>query len=138
MSVLHRTSIVAVLFLLSVSPLRGQTAPPVAGHWEGSVQIQGMELIFQVDLAKDAGGQFIGAITVPTQKLKGLPLTKVVVDGTSVRFQARDDQPMSGTISDDGTSMTGDFTANGMSFPFSLSRTGDPRVAPLPASAPIG
>ena len=93
-----RTSVVVVVFLFTAASLRAQTAVDPSGHWEGLVQVPGMDIAFQIDFAKSGSG-ITGAVSVPAQQLTGLPLQKVVVDGRSIEFQARTDQSFDGTMS---------------------------------------
>jgi hypothetical protein len=65
----------------------------------------------------------------------------VVVEGRSVRFVVKGgEQPatFAGVLSSDGKSMSGDVAQAGQSVPFTLTRTGDARIAPVPKSPPIG
>jgi hypothetical protein len=128
--------VIAVL-LLSSPRLRAQTVADPSGHWEGTLEAPGMNVSFQVDLAKNRTGRLGGTITVPAQHVKGLPLTKVVVDGVSVAFGARADQLLNGILSADGKSMSGTFTLDGFSVPFSITRTGDALIEAPPRSEPI-
>jgi len=114
--------------------------PPVdpSGHWEGTALVQNMSVPMQVDLARASDGRLSGTISVPGQHLKGLPLQTASVEGTSIRFQAREDQPFSGSISDDGSSITGEMQTNGASFPITLKRNGAARIDAPPTSPAIG
>jgi hypothetical protein len=123
--------------LISLAFLRAQTPQDPAGHWEGTVQLAGMERSFEVDLAKNQGGELTGTITMREQNLKGLPLQKIAVDGRSVRFQARSDQPFTGLLSPDGISITGDVSFSGFAIPFEMTRTGEPRLEVPAKLAPI-
>lgn len=134
----HRTLIVAASLLLSVPFLRAQAPGDPSGHWEGSVQIQGTDVSIEVDLAKNAKGELAGTLGTPAQHVKGLPLMKVAVEGTSVSFHARRDQTFDGVLSADGKSISGDYTINGFSLPFNLTRTGDARMEAPAKSGPIG
>jgi hypothetical protein len=132
-----RIAVVAALLLLPASSLRAQTAVEPSGHWEGKIEVPGMDVAFELDLAKNAGA-YAGTVGIPSQKLKGLPLVKVAVEGKTVTFAVRTDQTMTGDISDDGKTMSGTFAGAGGSVPFIASRTGDARVAPPVTSAAIG
>lgn len=121
-------------FALTAVTAAPQTAVNPTGHWEGSLDAPSMTIAFQVDIAKTPDG-FAGAITIPSQHLKGLPLVKIAVDADSVTFGAREDQLLSGSI--DGKTMAGTYTAGQMSLPFTLTRTGDAAIAPPPASPAI-
>jgi len=132
----RRTWIIAALLLAGSPTARAQQSPDPSGHWQGAVQTPSMQVPFDLDLARDASGQFSGTLSVAAQKIKGLPLTKVEVDGTAVRFQARSDQPFTGALSDDRQSITGEFLISGTSLPFTLTRTGAAQIeAPRKSAA---
>src|SRR6478736_7592245 len=124
----RRTLIVATLLLAGSTTARAQPSLDPSGHWQGAVQTPSMPVPFDLDLTKDAAGRFSGTLSVPAQKIKGLPLTKVAVEGASVNFQARSDQPFTGVLSDDRQSMTGEFLISGNSLPFTLTRTGAAQI----------
>jgi len=117
------------LMLLSAPAARGQDP---SGHWEGSIQIPGREVAFAIDLARAPGGEVAGAISVGGAD--GVPLASVTVAGRSIAFYSRSDQPLTGTLSEDGAAIYGDATLSGYSLPFQMKRTGDARVSPPPMS----
>jgi hypothetical protein len=138
MQLSHRTLLIAALFVSSSAPVpRAQTAADPSGHWQGTIQAPGMDVGFEIDLAKKASGEFAGTVTIPAQQIKGLPLLKVAVDGEAVTFYARSDQPLKGVLALDGRSMSGDFFMNGASAPFSMTRIGDAKIDVPVRSAPI-
>jgi hypothetical protein len=132
-----RPLLIAALLLGPAPSLWAQAAVDPSGHWEGSIQIPGREVSFEVDLARNGTGELSGTINSLAEN-KPVPLRTVVVDGKSVSFNARRDQPFKGVLSADGNSMSGDATLSGYDLPFSLSRKGDARMAAPPRSAPIG
>ena len=142
---LDRRAFLAVLLLLSSLSsltLRAQTADP-SGRWEGAITAQGNQIAVQVDLAKNAKGELIGAFGNPAQHIDGLPLANVGVEGRNVHFELKASSgggTFRGAIGADGRSMAGNFvtTEGNYSFPFSLTRTGEPKIAPIPTSAAIG
>jgi hypothetical protein len=137
MDVSRRTLVVAALLLLSVSTARAQGPVDPSGHWEGAIQIPGRDdLRFAVDLARRDTGDVAGAISAADQT--GLPLTKVAVEGRSITFQARSDQPFSAVLSHDGQQMSGTATLSGYALPFGMNRTGDARLEPAVASPSVG
>jgi hypothetical protein len=133
---LRATAIALALLLCGASAAHAQTAPDPSGHWKGSVEIPGQTMPFEIDLAKDAKGQFVG--TISGTDVKNLPLTKVAVSGRSVTLQASTEQPYKGELSTDGRTITGTVILSGYSLPLELTRTGDARIEPPPTSAPIG
>ena len=110
-----------------------------SGHWQGSITMPFGELRLEVDLARDSQGKWQGTIAVPDQKLNGLPLTTVTVDGASVTFTVRGGRggTFRGTLSADGRSLAGTASSSEGETVFALERSGEARIAPLPRSAPI-
>ena len=133
-----RHAVVAIALLLASAPFaRAQARVDPSGHWEGAIIIPGMDLLFELDLAKNGNGEFVGTVSNPAEHIKGLPLRALVVDGMSVSFEARRDQPLHGSLSADGKSMTGNATLSGYVLPFTLTRTGDAKILEPARSAPI-
>jgi len=118
----HQTVLTIGVFVFASScavPARAQSdAASISGHWKGSIQVQAMQLDFDVDIAKTAHGDLTGTIGLPSQHIKGLPLLKVALDANVVSFYARDDQPFRGTIA-------GDMTVEGLIAPFTMTRSGE-------------
>ena len=73
-----------------------------------------------------------GAISV--DDADGVPLASITVKGRSIAFYSRSDQPLTGTLSEDGAGISGDATLSGYSLPFHMKRTGDARLSPPPMS----
>jgi hypothetical protein len=94
-----------------------------------------MAVPFAIDLARNDQGQLAGTISLPAERISGLPLLKVSVEGTAVSFYARADQPMTGSLSADGTTISGDYFAEGNTVPFSLTRRGAATIDP-PVTGP--
>ena len=111
-----------------------------SGHWEALIQAQGQDVKIEIDLGKNSRGDLIGTFAQPAQGIKGLPLSKIAVDGRSVRFVLKADmQPVlfAGVLSADGKSITGDLALVGESIPFRFARTGDAKFTTVPKSARI-
>lgn len=142
-----RLLLAASLLLVPAPSLLAQTAVDPSGHWTGAIHVpafdnnQAREVNIEVDLARNAKGVLAGTYGQPAGGVKGLPLSAVAVDGNSITFELKvsDGGLFRGTLSD-ATTMSGAFTTSqgGYSIPFSLTRTGDARIAPAPKSAPIG
>jgi hypothetical protein len=140
-----RTSIrlltAAALLLVPASSLRAQTAVDPSGHWEGTIQAPNMQVKVEIDVAKNGKGELAGTFGQPAQGVKGLPLSTVAVDAGSVRFVVKggpDPATFQGKLSADGASMSGDVAQAGYAIPFTLTRTGDAKIAPVPKNPPIG
>src|SRR5262245_27596557 len=91
MSRSRRTLVVAALFVLSSGLVRAQNAVDPTGHWEGAIQAPGMTIPFEIDFAKNDKGVLGGTVNLPGERIKGLPLTKVTLDGRTIAFHARSD-----------------------------------------------
>jgi hypothetical protein len=127
--------------------LVAQAPADPSGHWTGAIHVpayQGAsarEVGVEIDLAKNAKGEFAATFSQPDQNVKGLPLGNVSVDGKTVSFElkANGGGVFKGTLAD-AKSIAGEFitTAGGFAIPFNLARTGDAVVAAVPKSAAIG
>jgi hypothetical protein len=137
MSLPRRTLLVAALLVASSGLVRAQKPADPTGHWEGTVQAPGMTITFEIDFAKDEKGGLAGTANLPAERIKGLPLTKIVVEGATISFQARSDQPMRGELSADGKTISGDYLVQGNTLPFTMRRAGGSKMQPPPKSAPI-
>src|SRR5436190_18121093 len=126
----HSTLLAAALCLLTASSLLAQRPAEPTGHWTGTLQAPSMEVPFEIDLVKSDDCQFGGTVNLPVERIKGLPLLNVTCEGSSVSFYARADQPMRGTLSPDGQTISGDYFAGGNTVPFSMTRSGDARIDP--------
>lgn len=107
------------------------------GHWSGSVETPGGTLAMEVDLDKTANG-WIGSISIPAQGASGLPLDGVSFNAGKAAFHikgAPGDPGFAGTLSTDGKSMDGQFSAGTTSLPLKFSRTGEAKVA-IPKASP--
>jgi len=138
MSFLLRLLTSALSALLSITSLWGQVGPDVTGHWEGIIHAPEMAVNFEVDFARDRKGVLVGTVNLPAERIRHLPLTKVAVSGSSITFQARSDQPLTGVVAADGKTITGDMSAMGGTAPFTLTRAGEAQVDAPARNAPVG
>ncbi len=98
--------------------------PTLAGHWNGTVELPGQELEFEVDLTESASG-WTGFISIPAQGAKNLPLDAIEVGGRQVSFVIGGipgEPTFSGELGDG--ELSGDFTQAGQTFPFRM-KAGD-------------
>lgn len=131
-------TIVFVALLLSpASWLLAQTADP-GGHYEGAISSPAGEMALQIDLTKTVKGDIAGTLTIPAQKLKGFPLTNVVVKGQDVSFDIATSGGgyYRGELA--GNKISGEFSTQMGPFPLDFDRAGDARIYDLPPSARIG
>lgn len=110
------------------------------GHWTGSVEVPNQSLGMEVDLDKTATG-WIGSVSIPLQNASGIPLEAISFEGGKVVFKikgAPGGPTFTGTLSEGGKTLSGDFTQGPASFPFKFTRAGEPKVEvdkPSPAVA---
>ena len=121
---------------VQAQPAAASAAP--AGHWEGSLEVGG-GLGIEIDLGRQGTG-WRGAMTVPAQGSKGVPLADVTVKNTTVEFAikgAPGDPHFSGTLSADGKTISGTFTQGGASMPLVLAWKGEAQFAAAVKNKPI-
>jgi hypothetical protein len=121
----------AVAVLVACSAVAGQqgAAAPPSGHWVGTIEGPGIGV--EVDLGRQGDG-WRGTISIPVQLTKGLPLSDLVVKGTSVEFAikgAPGDPRFKGELSKDGKTIPGTFSQGGGSLPLTLTWKGEPQFA---------
>jgi hypothetical protein len=100
--------------------------PTPAGYWEGSIDIRGNPLDIAVELKSDAEGAWSGVIDIPAQDTRGTSLANVMVEGRDVAFAmpgVPGNPAFSGTLSDDGKAITGDYTQGITELTFRLRRS---------------
>lgn len=109
------------------------------GHWSGSIEVPGNTIGVEVDLDKTAAG-WVGSIGFPSQGTSGLPLEAIALQSGKWTFRIKSipgAPTFTGTISEDGKSMAGDFAQGQAVMPFKLVRTGEAKVEAVKASPPV-
>lgn len=122
--------------VVATRPLSAQPAAGAAGHWDGAIDTPNQKLTIAIDLAPK-GDAWQGAISIPQQNLKGLPLTvSVKGDAVTLSLDAPGRPVFDGKLDASGTSIAGDFQQGGVTMKFSMSRTGDATFdAAVPSTA---
>lgn len=131
---------IATVMQLSCSIVVAQAPADPTGRWEGAVNLPNQTLTIEVNLVKNAKGEWDGTFGEPQQGLKALPLASVSVENRTVKFIVKGSDQGSlftGTLAADGKSLAGDISVSGMTIPFELSRTGEARIAKAPKSPGI-
>lgn len=125
------------LFLFGALAAAWQT-PNVAGHWEGVIKGAEKDVAITVDLVLDPKGGWTGAMGIPAQGARDIPLSGIAVQESSVHFRMFD-APSSpvfdGRIS--GETISGNVSGGGESTAFQLKRTGDASLQPPRPSTPL-
>jgi fermentation-respiration switch protein FrsA (DUF1100 family) len=139
--------LLAALALVAHIALASQDAPPaqpvsVVGYWEGAINLPGMALPIQINLAQGSVGMLQGSISIPLQNLKDYRLDKVASSGQEISFRMAGipgNPTFKGYLENDSAkTIKGDFTQGGQSFPFDLKRVGDAKPIQAEATLPKG
>ncbi len=127
-----KSLIVSAIFLVA-SVGRAQTTVDPSGHWEGSLALQNAEMAVQFDLARNSSGGFAGTISLPSESLKGMPLTRVAVNGAEVTLEIKTSGggTFVGTL-DGNHVISGTFSGAAGSTTFAVARKGDAQIAEAP------
>src|SRR5512139_3688356 len=117
-----RAFLLAVLVSLLALPFAHAAGPAsFAGDWVGALDVGGQKLHLVFHLAQ-AGGAWSGTIDSIDQGANGIPIGTVTVDGAKLHL----DLPMikgtyDGTLSEDGSKITGTWAQGGASLPLDLA-----------------
>ncbi len=122
--------LVVSLTLLSRLSLSAQAAVPplLDGHWEGVIVATPAEMEVDVDIDFARDGKYVlqGRLAFPTQQPRTYELQKLVFRAAAVSFFVLDDNQVpsffEGTVSQDGSEITGTMTEELKIYPFSLRR----------------
>jgi len=137
-----RTILFALTSLALACPALAADVQP--GRWQGTVDIPGNALAVTVDLDRDAGGAWIGSITMPELLLRGAPLAGIASTGSGFGFTLANalggpgelKAGFQGRLGADGR-LAGEFSQAGNKAPFSLARVGTAAVEVAPRSTPV-
>jgi CubicO group peptidase (beta-lactamase class C family) len=129
--VTHFLILSCIVFLLFPVSLPSQEVTSIAGHWEGTIDIPGTKLEVLIDFSQKQAGIWEGKISIPAQNAKNLPLNNISFVDKEASFAiggVPGEPTFKGTITENGTKISGDFTQGGQNFPFSLSREVSPKI----------
>jgi hypothetical protein len=126
----------ALLLWAPASFARAQ-AVDAAGHYEGTISAPGANFVLQIDLTPNPAGGMQGTLTIPAQRLKGFPLSNVVVSGKDVSFDVISSGGGSFRGELNGQTLAGEFSTQMGAFPLDLERGGEVRLYPAPTSARV-
>jgi len=129
---MHRITgwLLAVLLLLAL-PAAAQTAPDLAGQWQGTVNA-GAALRMVVKFAHGEGGKLTGQLYSIDQTPQPIALTELVQNGAAVTFTLVKGQGMALQLSPDGQSLQGNLSAAGVAIPVSFARAAEATAWAIP------
>lgn len=124
--------LLAVVFAAALGAplrLRAQDGPNLAGSWVGTLDVGvKLRLVFNVQAADDGG--WTATLDSPDQGARGIPVSAVIIDAPSVRFEVSAIAgTYAGTMDAAANRMDGTWSQGGMSLPLALER-GDKPEAP--------
>jgi pimeloyl-ACP methyl ester carboxylesterase len=99
-------------------------ATAAAGPWAGNINVPSGTLAFAVVLTADPSGAWSGTIDIPSLGAKGA-LSNIVVTGRDVAFGIAGlagDPRFTGTITDDGQTVSGSFNQGAATLAFEMKR----------------
>jgi hypothetical protein len=129
---------VAVL-VVSAGPAFAQSTADPLGRWLGSIQAPFGEVSIELNFVRTAQGALAGTFDNAKQSV-ALPLAAIALDGNTITFELRASAGggrFDGTLSSDGTAMTGNFKTGEVIVPFIVARSGAARADILPVNAPV-
>ena len=133
--------LVPALFVVAVcvvpASVAAETAATLNGHWAAPAADPQAAMGVEFDIAQDADGNYYGTMSQPSQNLQGLLLVYVALEDGEVTVAARNDQSLTGRLSDDGNTLTADWNIMNMQFPLTLERSGEARFAEVVPSAAV-
>ncbi|MBD3383061.1 MAG: serine hydrolase [candidate division Zixibacteria bacterium] len=122
---------VCLLAIMVASSLFAQAEDELIGRWEGTIEIPQMPLDIVLLFENDPDCVLFGLIDIPQQGAIGLELVEIEIEGNQAQFAIADvpgNPRFMGEISDDGSTMSGEFTQNEQSFAFEVTYE-DPQKA---------
>ncbi len=100
-------------------------ADPLAGAWEGAIQVAGVELGVLLNVAAAGDGSYSATLDIPAQGAAGLPVGNLLVEGDAVSFtilEGAQQATFAGTLA--GEELSGSFSQGGAEGVFTLARAG--------------
>lgn len=122
-------SALALDFKRATAPIKTEHKPAkpsdIDGTWSGTLDTGTVKLriVFHISNTEDG---LIATMDSPDQNLKGMPMTGVTRDGTSLKIEAKQiGGSFSGTIAADLSTMNGKWSQGGVEVPLVLKRAKD-------------
>jgi pimeloyl-ACP methyl ester carboxylesterase len=118
-----RTTVFAICFILIAAAAPGQTpTSPVAGAWEGAIEVGAVKLRIGVIITAQPDGSLSATMDSPDQGAYGLPLNDVAFAGSVLKFSLRRaNGAFEGRLNAAGTAITGTWT-QGSPLPLVLTK----------------
>ena len=110
--------------------LSAGAAFPQAGHWEADLQVPDRVINLALELDKNAKGEWIASFSVPAQKIEGLAVVDLKVDGPSVKFKVAElpNSPSFDLKLSGDAKLAGTLIAPNAELPVAFVKKGDAKV----------
>ncbi len=121
--------------VMAASVAMAANAPDPTGHWKGEIKLPHQTLDINIDFSQQDNA-WVGDISIPQQGAVDLPLTDIVVGDEIISFAITGvpgDPKFSGKMTDDGNTMTGEFTQAGNQVTFTITRGDDLKAEAIEA-----
>jgi uncharacterized protein len=132
----------ALDFKRAAAPIKTEHKPAkpsdIDGTWSGTLDTgtAKLRIVFHITNTEDG---LIATMDSPDQNLKGMPMTSVTRDGTSIKIEAKQiNGGFSGNISADLSSIDGKWSQNGAEIPLVVKRVKDQAEVEHKPSQPSG
>ena len=132
---MYKRPLVLALCLATYASTQSQNQP--RGHWTGSLELPNRTMSIVIDLDKTEKG-WVGSMAVPEQNASGLPLSDIRTEEGQWKFHIAGvpgSPGFAGKLSEDGKTLTGEFSQGGQALPLKLTHGGEPTVE-LPKASP--
>jgi hypothetical protein len=136
---MKETIIGTALTALLTMPALAQSTSGAAGRWEGEIQIPGRTMPVAIDFDRNAAGVWIGSLTIPGTTTVDVPVERISIENTAVRFSAHlpGETSFDGTLSADAQQLSGLVSNAQGGVPFQLVRKGAAAVKVPPTSTAL-
>lgn len=115
----------AIAYAPTQNATNGKVSKTVEGEWSGALDAGGQKLRLLVKISKDSGGKLSGTIDSLDQGANGIPISSVEQSGTEVKLElAEIGASYHGTMSADGSEISGEWKQSIVSLPLVLRRSG--------------
>jgi pimeloyl-ACP methyl ester carboxylesterase len=121
-----RTSAASTLVARAPSILSLQAASGVEGNWQGALDVGAFKLRLVLKISKSADGKLTATVDSLDQNAKDLVVDTITLQDGTLNFEMKAlGASYVGTLSKDGSQLTGKFTQGGAVFPLEFKRVTD-------------
>lgn len=109
--------------------LFGADQSQLTGHWEGEITLPNQSLEVMLDFQINESKELSGAISIPAQNAKNLPLQNIALTDSGATFSISGvpgNPAFDGTFSKDARTLSGSFKQSGGTFSFNIHQATSP------------